>query len=79
MRLNLEGESYISELQVELKNTMMVQNIAGSDAMGKEIKRKGAIGTEEVIDKIYEEGGSQCEGSQTDMDKRVEVKDDEDC
>ncbi|KAF8438319.1 hypothetical protein BGX38DRAFT_1144980 [Terfezia claveryi] len=59
----VEGESYISELQEELKNTMMVQNIAGSDAMGKEIKRKGATGTKEVIEKMHEEGGSQYEGS----------------
>ncbi|KAF8441135.1 hypothetical protein BGX38DRAFT_1272756 [Terfezia claveryi] len=52
---------------------------SGSDAMGEEIKRKSTTGTEEVIEKIYEEGGSQREGSQTDMDEPMEVEDNEDC
>ncbi|KAF8427190.1 hypothetical protein BGX38DRAFT_1278765 [Terfezia claveryi] len=75
----VEGASYISELQEELKNTMLAQNLAGSDAIREEIRSQGTTGTEEAIGKINEDvGGSQWEGSPTDIDQPVEGDDDED-
>ncbi|RPB19237.1 hypothetical protein L211DRAFT_853418 [Terfezia boudieri ATCC MYA-4762] len=48
----VEGESYIFELQNELKNTMLAQNLVGSDALSEETRNQGNTVVKEAIEKI---------------------------
>ncbi|RPB18125.1 hypothetical protein L211DRAFT_854434 [Terfezia boudieri ATCC MYA-4762] len=70
----VEGESYISELQNELKNTMLAQNLVGSDALSEETRNQGNTVVKEAIEKIDADvRDDQWEGSPTDVDEPVEV------
>ncbi|RPB18288.1 hypothetical protein L211DRAFT_854268 [Terfezia boudieri ATCC MYA-4762] len=63
----VEGESYISELQEELRNTMSSQNLAGSDAWSEETVSQCSTGIRETIRKMHENTeGSQREETPTD-------------
>ncbi|RPB18175.1 hypothetical protein L211DRAFT_854379 [Terfezia boudieri ATCC MYA-4762] len=72
----VEGESYISELQNELKNTMLAQNLVGSDALSEETRNQGNTVVKEAIEKIDADvRDDQWEGSPTDVDEPVKVDD----
>ncbi|RPB19314.1 hypothetical protein L211DRAFT_853294 [Terfezia boudieri ATCC MYA-4762] len=72
----VEGESYISELQNELKNTMLAQNLLGSNALSEETRNQGNTVMKEAIEKIDADiRDDQREGSPTDIDEPVEVDD----
>ncbi|RPB23611.1 hypothetical protein L211DRAFT_849602 [Terfezia boudieri ATCC MYA-4762] len=75
----VEGESYISELQEELRNTMSVQNLAGLDAWSEETVSQCSMGIRETIRKMYENTeGSQREETPTDIDEPPEVDENRD-
>ncbi|RPB25704.1 hypothetical protein L211DRAFT_848029 [Terfezia boudieri ATCC MYA-4762] len=75
----VEGESYISELREELRNTMSVQNLAGSDAWSEETVSQCSMGIRETIRKMYENTeGSQREETPTDIDEPPEVDENRD-
>ncbi|KAF8415028.1 hypothetical protein EV426DRAFT_710593 [Tirmania nivea] len=72
-----EGESYMSELQEELKNTMLSQSLAGSDVRSEEIEPLEAADETQAIEEIAEGAeGSQDEGSATEGDEPPEIDED---
>ncbi|RPB17970.1 hypothetical protein L211DRAFT_854615 [Terfezia boudieri ATCC MYA-4762] len=72
----VEGESYITELQEELRYTMLAQKLVGSDIMSEKTRGQGSTGTTEAIEQIQADvADMQEDGSPTDVDEPVQVDD----
>ncbi|RPB25703.1 hypothetical protein L211DRAFT_848028 [Terfezia boudieri ATCC MYA-4762] len=72
----VEGESYITELQEELRYTMLAQKLVGLDVMSEETQGQGSIGTMKAIEQIQADVADiQEDRSPTDVDEPVQVDD----
>ncbi|RPB18319.1 hypothetical protein L211DRAFT_854229 [Terfezia boudieri ATCC MYA-4762] len=66
----VEGELYITELQEELRYTILAQKLVGSDVMSEETRGQGSTGTTEAIEQIQADvADMQEDGSPTDVDE----------